>query len=147
MAIKTELENALKDALRAHDDLRKRTLRMALSSIRLAEIEKGAQLDDQTVIAILQKEVKARQEAAEEAQRAARPDLDHAARDEIRVLESFLPPQLSSQELAELASQVITEIGATNLREMGQVMKALMPRLAGRASGEQASQVVRNLLS
>lgn len=146
MTIKLELESALKDAMRAQDDLRKRTLRMALSSIRLMEIEKGGQLDDTAVTAILQKEVKARLEAVEEAQRAGRPDLEQAARDEIAVLQEFLPAQMSAEDLQALASQVITQVGATSLREMGQVMKALLPRLEGRASADQASQAVRRLL-
>ena len=147
MTSKLQLESALKDAMRAQDDLRKRTLRMALSSIRLLEIEKGSELNDQAVTSILQKEVKIRQEAIDEAQRAGRPDLVQASQAEIAILEEFLPSQMSPTELEELARQVITELGATSQREMGQVMKALMPRLAGRASGEQASQVVRKLLA
>ena len=147
MTSKLQLESALKDAMRAQDDLRKRTLRMALSSIRLLEIEKGSELDDQAVTSILQKEVKTRQEAIDEAQRAGRPDLIQASRAEIAVLEEFLPSQMSPAELEGLASQVISELGATSQREMGQVMKPLLPRLAGRASGEQASQVVRKLLA
>jgi hypothetical protein len=147
MTIKLQLESSLIDAMRAQDDLRKRTVRMALSSLRLMEIEKGRELDDQAVTSILQKEVKTRQEAIEEAQRAGRPDLEQAARAEIAVLEGFLPSQMSTEELEGLASQVISELGATSQRDMGQVMKALMPRLEGRASGEQASQVVRKLLA
>ena len=146
MDTKTQLENALKDALRAGDDLRKRTLRMCLSAVRLAEIEKGAPLEESAVIAILQKEIKARQESIEDARRAGRPDLEQASQDEISVLQDFLPRQLSAQELEDLARQAIAESGATGPREMGQVMKILIPRLGGRASGDQASQVVRRLL-
>lgn len=146
MATKSELENDLKDAMRAGDDLRKRTLRMALSAIRLAEVEKGAALDEAAVIAILQKEVKSRQESIAEAQRAARSDLEAASQAEVGVLESYLPKQLSPDELEALARQAIAETGATSPREMGQVMKALMPKLQGRATGDQASQAVRKLL-
>lgn len=146
MNTKLQLENALKDAMRAGDDLRKRTIRMALSAIRLAEVDKGAPLDDAAVLSILQKEVKSRQEAVEEAQRAGRPDLAEANQAEIAVLQQFLPQQLTPEELEALARQVIAEVGATSLREMGQVMKVLVPRLEGRAPGDQASQVVRRLL-
>lgn len=146
MTIKSELESALKDAMRAQDDLRKRTLRMALASIRLLEIEKGSELDDQAVIGILQKEVKTRKEAIEEAHRAGRPDLEQASMDEIKVLEEYLPSQMSPEELEALTRQVIAEVGATSMREMSQVMKALGPRLEGRASKDQASQVARRLL-
>jgi len=146
MDTKTQLENALKDAIRAGDDLRKRTIRMALSSIRLAEVDKGTPLEEANVLGILQKEIKSRQEAIEDARRANRPDLVESSQAEIAVLQEFLPRQLTTEELEALAKQVIAELGATNLREMGQVMKVLVPRLEGRASGDQASQVVRRLL-
>ena len=147
MSVKSQLENALKDALRAGDDLRKRTLRMALSAIKQTEIDKGITLDDSGVMAILQKEIKTRREAIADAERASRPDLAAASQAEITYLESFLPKELTPQELEDLARQVIAETGATSAREMGQVMKALMPRLQGRASGDAASQAVRRLLS
>jgi uncharacterized protein YqeY len=146
MATKQQLEDALKEAMRTGDDLNKRTLRMALASIRLAEKDKGAALDEAGVIAILQKEVKSRQESIADAERAGRPDLAADSQAEIGVLEGFLPKPPAQEELEALARQAIAEVGATSPREMGQVMKALMPRLQGRATGEQASQVVRSLL-
>jgi uncharacterized protein len=146
MNTKEQLENALKTAMKAGDDLSKRTLRMALSAIRLSEINKGEPLDEAQVQAILQKEVKSRQETIAEAQRAHRPDLEAAAQEEIHLLEGFMPRQLSTLELDELARQAIGEAGATSLKEMGAVMKILMPRLQGRASGDQASQAVKRLL-
>ena len=147
MDTKIRLENALKDAMRAHDETTKRTLRMALSAIRFAEIEKGESLDENAVQAILQKEIKAHQESVEEAQRAGRSDLSAAAQAEIDVLKLYLPTQLSAQELEDIVRQVIAETGAASIKEMGQVMKALMPRLQGRATGDQANQMVRKLLS
>jgi uncharacterized protein len=146
MELKLRLESDLKDAMRAGDNLRKNTLRLALSSIRLAEIDRGSQLDESAVIAILQKEVKSRHESIEDAQRAGRPELEEAARAEIEVLQAYLPQALSPEELETQAKQVIAEVGATSPREMGQVMKVLLPRLAGRATGDQVSQVVRKLL-
>ena len=147
MDIKTQLENSLKDALRSGDDVRKRTVRMALSAIRFQEIEKGKALDDHAVMVVLQKELKARHESIDDARRADRPDLIAASQAEIEVLLSFLPKPFTPEELEALARQVITEVGATSMREMGQVMKALTPLLEGRATGDQASQAVRKLLS
>jgi uncharacterized protein YqeY len=147
MSTKEALENALKAAMRSQDDLRKRTLRMALSAIRQTEIDKGTALDEQSVLSILQKEVRTRQESIAEAGRANRPDLAAASQAEIAVLEGFLPQQLSAEDLEEMARQAIAEAGATSPREMGQVMKLLTPRLQGRASGDRASQTVRRLLS
>jgi uncharacterized protein len=146
MNTKIQLENALKDAMRAGDDLQKRTIRMALSTIRLAEIDQGAPLDEATMVSFLQKEIKSRQEAIEDARRANRPDLVESNQAEIAVLQEFLPKQLTMEELEALARQAIAEVGATNIKEMGQVMKVLVPRLEGRATGNQASQVVRGLL-
>jgi uncharacterized protein YqeY len=146
MSVKSQLESALKDAMRAGDDLRKRTLRMALSAIRLAEIDKSAALDDAAVLALLQKEIKARQESIDDARRANRPDLEQASLEEIAVLQEFLPKQLTPEELETLTRAVIAEVGATSIKEMGQVMKVLLPRLEGRAPNDQASQVVRRLL-
>lgn len=146
MITKLELENALKDSMRAGDDVKKSTLRMVLSAIRLAEIEKGKPLDEPGLLAVLQKEVKSRRESIADAQRANRPDLILGAEAEIAVLEGFLPKALTAEELEALVHEAIAEAGATSPREMGQVMKLLVPRLQGRVPGDQASQAVRRLL-
>lgn len=146
MSIKAQLETALKDAMRSGDELHKRVLRMALSAIRLAEIDRAGVLDDAGVLAILQKEMKSYQETYEESHNAGRTDLAEKAKSEMGVLKDFLPSQYSPEELESLVRQVIAEVGATGAKEMGQVMKALIPRLQGRATGDQASQLVRKLL-
>ena len=147
MSIKEQLQNALKDAMRAGDDLRKRTLRMALSAIKLAEVDHKGELDESAVLAIIQKEIKLRQETIEDAQRSGHQELLQESQAEIEVLKAYLPEQLSPEELEELTRQAIEEVGATSMREMGQVMKVLVPRLEGRATGQQASQAVRKLLA
>ena len=147
MELKQKLQNDLKDAMRAGDDLRKRTLRMVLSAIRLAEVDKRRKLDDNEVLAVIQKEVKSRKESVDEAKKAGRMDLVEASEAEIGVLQVYLPSPLTEEELEALAKEAIKESGATNIREMGQVMKILIPRLEGRATGQQASQVVRKLLA
>jgi uncharacterized protein len=146
MSLKNKLEDELKQALRAGDDLRKRTLRMAISAIKLAEVEKGKPLEDIAIIGILQKEVKSRRETIEEAKQAGRIELATATLDEIAVLETYMPKQLSDEELEELARHVILEVGAKTAAEMGMVMKAIMPRVMGRADGARVSQIVRKLL-
>ncbi len=146
MNTQEKLESALKEAIKSGDELRKRTVRLALAAIRFAEIEQGKPVEEAQAQTLLQKEVKLRQEAIDEARRAQRPDLESASWAEIGVLEQFLPKQLSGEELEALAHQAVTEAGAMTIKEMGQVMKLLMPRLQGRASGDQASQAVRRLL-
>lgn len=147
MTTKTDLELALKDALRASDDLRKRTIRMVMTNIKLAEVEKGSSLDQTGINTILQKEVKSRRESIADAERLNREDLITEAKAEIAILEDFLPQPLSSEEIKTLAKEVIAEIGATSPKEMGQVMKILVTRVQGRAPGGQVSQVVRELLT
>lgn len=146
MSTKNRLQTDMREALRAGDDQRKSTLRMVLASIKLAEVNKGAELDDGEVLAIVQKEVKSRQESIADAERAARPELAAEAQSEIAILETYLPKPFTEAELENLARQVIAEVGANSAREMGLVMKALVPRLEGRATGSQVSQIVRRLL-
>jgi uncharacterized protein YqeY len=146
MDIKSTLQYDLQDAIRHGEETRKSTLRMALTAIKLAEVEKGAQMDEAAYIAVIQKEIKARRETIADAEKANRPDLIPQSEQEIVILQGYLPAALSQEELETLAQAAIIEVGATSIREMGQVMKILVPRLQGRATGEQASQVVRKLL-
>lgn len=146
MSRKQELENALKDAMRSQDDLQKRVIRMALAAIRLAEVEKRGDLDDGEVVVVLQKELKTRQETIAEAQKAGRADMIAANEADINVLRSFLPQPLTAEELEALVRAAVAESGATSMAEMGKVMKVLMPQLEGRASGSEASQMVRQVL-
>ena len=147
METKTQLETALKDAMRSGDEIGKRTLRMALAAIRQQEIDRQVKLDEAAVLAILQKEIKTRREAVEEAQKAGRADLMAAAQAEIAVVEKFLPKAISAEELTALVDAAIAECGAAGPADMGKVMKALMPRIAGRAPGDQVSAAVRQRLN
>ena len=147
MSIKANIEKDIIDAMRSGQVMRKNTLRMALSAIKLAEIEKGGSLDDAVVLTVLQKEIKSRRETILDAERAKRPDLVADAEAEIALLETYLPTQLSQQELESMAQEAIDEVGATSTREIGFVMKVLLPRVQGRAEGSMVSQVVRQLLT
>ncbi len=146
MTLKEQLESALKDAMRANDDIKRRTLRMALSSIKLSEIEKGKPVDDLITMAILQKEIKLRREAIQEAQKAQRSDLENAALAEITVLESFLPKPLTDGELQDIVKLVMVELNPSGPGDMGRIIKAVMERVQGRAAGDRISQVVRSSL-
>jgi uncharacterized protein YqeY len=146
MEIKSTLQSDLTDAIRHGEETRKSTLRMVLSAIKFAEVEKNAHMDEAAYLAIIQKEIKARRETIADAEKANRPELITQAEEEIVILQGYLPAALSQEELENMAKLAITEVGATSIREMGQVMKILMPRLQGRATGAQASQVVRKLL-
>lgn len=147
MVTKQTLEANLKEALRSGDEVRKRTLRMILSAVKLSEVERRGPLDEPGLLAVLQKEARTRQEAIAEAERARRPDLVEAAQAELRVVESYMPAPLSQEELEALARQVIAETGAATAADMGRVMKALMPKVQGRADGKAISDLVRRLLA
>ncbi len=147
MDIKTQLNEAMKQAMKANDDVARRTTRMALAAIKQVEVDKRTVLDDKAVIALLQKEIKNRREAIEEAKKANRADLVSDNEAEIKVLEAFLPKAMSQDELRSLAQQAIAETGAASQSDMGKVMKALLPKVAGRAAGDQVSAVVKELLT
>jgi uncharacterized protein len=146
MDTKEKLELALKEALRAGDDVRKRSVRMALAAVRQVEIDRQIKLDEAAVLGIIQKEIKTRTESVEEARRANRPDIVAATEAEIVVLQAYLPVAMDVGELKALVETAIAEVGAVVPSDMGKVMKLLLPRVAGRAPGAQVSALVRQAL-
>ncbi|MBG0783768.1 MAG: GatB/YqeY domain-containing protein [Anaerolineaceae bacterium] len=143
---KQEIQTALTAAMKARDEDTKRTLRLVMAAVKLAEVETGQELDDARILSILQKEVKTREDMIAEANKAGRDDLRQAAERELDILGQFLPKQMSADELTALAKSAIEEAGATEMKDMGKVMGLLIPRLEGRASGQDASKAVRELL-
>lgn len=148
MDLKTKLEEDLKDAMRANDAVRKTAIRGALAAIKLAQVEKDKNtvLDDAAVLALVQKEIKARKESIADAEKANRPDLIGGYEAEARVLESYLPKQLSPEELTELVRAAMQEVGAVAPSDLGKVMKVVIPRVQGRAPNDQISAAARRLL-
>jgi hypothetical protein len=146
MSLKDKFSDDLKQALKQGDDVRKRTLRMLLSAVHNAEIEKGDPLDDAGLLAVVAKQAKQRRESAEEFRKGARDDLVKREEAEAAVLEEYLPPAMSREEIAEVARKVIAETGARGPQEIGKVMPVLMKQLSGRAEGREINAVVRELL-
>jgi hypothetical protein len=146
MTLKTQLRDAVTLALKSGDAQRKMTLRMALASIKNAEVEARGELDDAKILSLLQKEVKFRQETIEGAKQANRPDLITKAETEIGILSEFLPQPITEEELRVLVKEAIQESGAGSIADMGQVMGVLMPKIRGKADGKEANQIVRELL-
>ena len=149
MSLKQQLQEDLKEALRARDGRRKAVIRMALAEIVNAEVglEHNDELDDADVIAVLQKQARQRRDTISELRQANRPDLLAEEEAQLVVLEGYLPRLLSREEVAEEARQVIAEVGATGMGQMGPVMRQLMSKLKGRADGRVVNAVVRELLS
>ena len=147
MTLKERLMQDLTEAMKSGDELRKTTIRMARASIKNAEIAKIAELDDAGVQEVLRKEVKQRNESAEEYKRAGRTDLADKELAEAALLEGYLPKQMSEAEIEAEVSAIIAEVGATGPQDMSKVMPAAMQRLRGRADGRTVNQVVTRLLT
>ena len=146
MSVKKELQLALTQAMKDKDEIRKVPLRLVMAAVKEAEIEKKEALEDGEVLRILQKEAKSRLDTIEDAKKADRPDLIERAEAELAVLKTFLPEELSREEIEALVQETIDEVGANSMADMGNVMKAIMPKIQGRADGGQVSQIVRQKL-
>ena len=142
-----ELEGQVKEAMRARDDHRRDALRLILNSLRSAEKELLRPLHDDEELQVLQRERKRRVEAAEAFRAGGRDEQAEAEERELAVLEEFMPEPLSEEELEEIVDDVIAEVGATSMRDLGRVMADVMPQVAGRADGSAVSQIVREKLA
>lgn len=148
-ALKDRLRGDLTAAMKARDEVRTRTLRMALTSVSKEEVAGASarELTDDEVIGVLTKEAKRRREAADAFAAAGRDQQAAAERAEGVILAGYLPAQLSDEEISALVAEVIAESGASGMAAMGQVMKAVTPRVAGRADGARVAAEVRRRLA
>ncbi len=149
ITLEEQINADLKQAMRAKDESAKLALRSVKSSLaNSAKAGDTAQsITDEDVLAIIQREAKRRREAAAEYEKVGSPENAATELAELTVLERYLPQQMSEEELTALVQEVITETGATSMRDMGRVMSAVIERAQGRADGKQANQIVRGLLS
>jgi uncharacterized protein YqeY len=147
--LKDKLRADLNTAMRARDQVRMRTLRMALTAITNEEVAGASarDLSDEEIVKVLTREARKRREAAEAFGAAGRDEQAAAERAEGEVLAGYLPAQLSDDELAAMVSAAISETGASGMQAMGQVMKTLTPRIAGRAEGARVAAEVRRRLT
>jgi uncharacterized protein YqeY len=149
MTLKEKLETDLSSAMKARDELRTRTLRMVLTAVKNEEVagKQSRTLSDDDVVKVLTREAKKRREAATAFGDAGREAQAQAERDEGEVLEGYLPAQLSDEELTALVADAIAETGASGPRAMGQVMKSVNPKVAGRAEGGRVAAEVKRQLA
>ena len=147
MSLKDQIAADLKQALKEGDETRKRTVRLLMSAVHNAEIEKGAELDDGGILGLIAKQVKQRHDSAEEFRRGNRQDLVDKEESEAVILQAYLPPAMSREDVEAAARKVIAEVGAQGPRDMGKVMGPLTAQLRGRADGAEISAVVRELLA
>ena len=146
-ALKDQLNAAVKDAMRAKDKARLGTLRMATAAIKQVEVDERIELDDARVLALLDKQIKQRKDAARQYRDANRADLAEVEEAEIAVLQEFLPSPLTEAEIDALIDNAIAQTGAAGMQDMGKVMGELKPRLQGRADIGAVSGKVKQRLN
>lgn len=148
MTLQERIDSDLKDAMRAKDAGKLAVLRMLKSAVKYAAIEKpDGVLDDATATQVIRKQVKQRQDSIESFEKGGRPELAAKEKDEMEILNAYLPKGLSAEELSAMVRETIAEVGATSKAQMGAVMKALQAKAGGRADGKALSAEVQKQLS
>jgi len=142
-----EIEGELKDAMRARDAERRDALRLILNSLKGSQKELQRPLSEDEELQVLQRERKRRVEAAEAFRAGGREEQAASEERELEILEEFMPEPLGEEEIEEIVDDVIAEVGATSMADLGRVMADVMPQVAGRADGSQVSQIVREKLA
>lgn len=150
MSLALQIDSDLKDAMRAKDAAKLGVLRMLKSALKYAAIEKSGaegELDEAEATAVIRKQVKQRQDSIESFEKGGRAELAEKEKGELAILNHYLPAAMSADDIARLVRETIAEVGATSRAQMGAVMKALGPKVAGRADGKTLSQEVQRQLA
>ncbi|MDN4594796.1 GatB/YqeY domain-containing protein [Polycladomyces subterraneus] len=147
MSLLERLNQDMKTAMKNKEKTKLSVIRMLRSEIKNEEIQRQHTLNDEEVIEVLMRELKKRKDALQQFEEAGRDDLVQQLREEIAVIEPYLPEQLSEEELRELVREVVQETGASSKADIGKVMKAIMPRVKGRADGKLVNRLVQEVLS
>ena len=148
MTLKQQIISDLTASMKAQDAARTSTLRMVKASVMNREIEKGSELDDEEMSKLLRSMVKQRRDSIEQYEKGGRPELAEKEQAEITVIEAYLPQAASPEEIETAVSAAIAETGASSMKDMGRVMKAVQALLAGKnADGRQVSEIVKQKLS
>lgn len=148
MSLKAKIQSDMTEAMKAKDDIKVSALRMLKTAITRFEVagEKKVEAADENIIEITKKEIKQRKDAAEQYTKGNRHELAEKEEKEIKVLEAYLPPQMSKDELRKIVEETIKEVGASSAADMGRVMGAVMPKVKGKADGSVVNKIVRELL-
>lgn len=147
MSLIDQIHTDLKEAMRAKDSVRLGTLRLVLTAIKNKEKQVKRGLEEKEVLQIISNQIKQRRDSIEQYRKGGRDDLVSKEEQELAILKGYMPEQLSEKELEKLVDATIQEVGATSVKELGKVMKAIMPKVAGRADGKIVNQIVRTRLS
>ena len=145
--LKKELMDELKDAMKEKDEIRKNTIQMVRAAILQIEKDNGIEVDDNKIIEIIAKEVKVKKDALNDFVKGGREDLVSQTNAEIEILKKYLPKQLSKDEIKEIVKNIIEKIGATSIKDMGNVMKEAKSEIGAGADGRTINEVVKELLN
>lgn len=146
MSLKDRLTADFKDAMKAHDDIRKNTINLTRAAIKQYEVDNRVELDEQGIIDILNKQVKMRKDALSDFEKAGRTDLIEAYKKEIDILTVYLPEQLTEEELTSIIMETKSELGIEDKGGMGKLMGAVMPKVKGKADGDAVRKIVQRIL-
>ena len=146
MNLQQQIEQALKDAMREKDEDKRNAIRSVLTAIKIKEKELKRSPTETEIQQLIANQIKQRRESLEQYSQAGRQDLAGSEKNEITVLQSFLPEALTPEQLDQLIDEVIKEVEAHSPKDMGKVMKVLMPKIAGRAEGKQVNEIVKEKL-
>lgn len=147
MSLEERIENEVKAALKQRDKIKVSTLRMLKADIINTKLDQNKKaLKDEEIVKIIQRQVKQHKDSIEQFEKGKRPDLVEKEKKELEILISYMPEQLSEEELKKIIADTIKELEATGKGEMGKVMKSVMERVKGRADGKKVSQIVLNML-
>lgn len=146
MTLKERFQSDVKDAMKEKDKLRKDAIQMLRAAVLQIEKDKQITLDDDGVVEVLAKELKSRREALSEIEKGGREDLAQGLRQEIALIQSYMPEPLSEAELEAIVREAVAKTGAQSAKDMGRVMKEAMPMVKGRADGGQINAIVKRLL-
>ena len=147
MSLREQINQDLKEAMKAKDTKKRDALRLLTSAFKQVEVDERKELSDDDVIKIIQKQVKSRNESATQYKEAGREDLMQQELEEIAYFEPYLPKQLSDEELASAVKSIIEKVGATSMKDMGKVMGAASKELAGKADGRRINECVKKILA
>lgn len=146
-ALKTKIQEDVKEAMRAKDKERLATLRLITAAIKQVEVDQRIELDDAAVIVVLDKMCKQRRESIEQFTKAERDDLVAQEKAELEIISTYLPQQLTADEIATLIDEAISSTGASSIKDMGKVMGIIKPKAQGRADMGQISAQIKSRLS
>jgi uncharacterized protein YqeY len=146
MSLKVKLLQDMKTAMKEKDILRKNTVQLVRAAVLQEEKDNQVELSDDDIIKVIASQVKKRRSSIPDYEKSGRADMVEELNNEIKILMSYLPEQLSDDELISIINEVITEVSASSMKDMGKVMSAILPKVQGRADNKKVSEIIRNTL-